>query len=350
MAERVTLKNLAEATGVSVSAVSMALRDHPRISEAKRTEIKRIAAEMGYIYNRQAASLRRGTTDSVSICINDLHNPVFIEFLTAIESEFRRSGKLVLLCNAHEDPEIQASFVRRMLEQGSAGLLLSPVEGTEPAELREIVRDRFPTVFFSRMLEGSDFDHAISDDAGGMQLAVDELVRLGHRQFAWIGGGQRTSTARARYRGFKTALERHGLPCPPEQVERVAETSREAGRQAMAAILKRAPHVTAVVCFSDLLALGAIMACHEAGRRIGKEISIIGHDDLEEASYIEPGLSSVKVAKEEIGRAAARLLLDRIIDPDAPAAREVIAPRLVLRGSTGPCLSADADGLNHFAR
>ncbi|MDV7145110.1 LacI family DNA-binding transcriptional regulator [Tropicimonas sp. TH_r6] len=344
MAARVTLKNLAEAAGVSISAVSMALRDHPRISEAKRVEIKRIASEMGYIYNRQAASLRRGSSDSVSICINDLHNPVFIEFLTAIESEFRRSGKLVLLCNAHEDPEIQASFVHRMLEQGSAGLLLSPVEGTEPAELREIVRDRFPTVFFSRMLEGSDFDHAINDDACGMQLAVEELVRLGHRHFAWIGGGQATSTARGRVRGFEAAVARFGLSCPPEQVERVAETSLEAGRKAMAAILARAPHVTAVVCFSDLLALGALVQCRDAGQRVGEDISIIGHDDLEEASYFEPGLSSVKVAKGEIGQAAARLLLARIAWPDAPPAREVVAPRLVLRGSTGPCRPRKAGG------
>lgn len=335
MAKRITLKQVAEAAGVSVSAASMALRDHPRISEAKRQEIKQLAREIGYIYNRQAASLRRGTNDSISVCVNDLHNPVFIEFLTAIESECRQSGKLVLLCNSHEDAGIQQDFITRMLEQGSAGLLLSPVQGTSASELRDTVRDRFPTVFFSRSLDDSGFDHVISDDAHGVNLAMDELVRLGHRRIAWIGGGQDTSTAHARFKGFEEGLIRHGLENDPRRIERVADTTLVAGRETMATILDRAPETTAVLCFSDLLALGAISVCRDSGLSIGQDVSIIGHDDLEEASYFDPGLSSVKVAKASIGRLAAETLFKRIEAPEIAPMQEVILPSLVLRGTTG---------------
>ncbi|SDI47513.1 LacI family DNA-binding transcriptional regulator [Aliiruegeria lutimaris] len=337
MQKRITLKTVAEAAGVSVSAVSMALRDHPRISETKREEIKALARKLGYIYNRQAASLRRGTNDNISICVNDLHNPVFLEFLTAIERELRQSDKLVLLCNAHEECEIQDSFIRRMLEQGSSGLLLSPVEGTCPDTLRTIVQNNFPTVFFTRRLEDEGFDHVVSDDALGVGLAVDELVRLGHRRIAWIGGGQQTSTAAGRCEGFAAALQKHDLPLTEAMVEKVRETNLEAGRAAMDRILRHAPEVTAVACFSDLLALGAASTCREAGRSVGQDISIIGHDDLEQSVYFDPGLSSVRVAKEQIGRDAARLLLNRIACPEAPPVHETVAPSLILRGTTGPC-------------
>ena len=103
----------------------------------------------------------------------------------------------------------------------------------------------------------------------------------------------------------------------------------------MRMILARCPGVTAVVCFSDLLALGAVTFCREAGKIVGRDISIIGHDDLEEASYFEPSLSSVKVAKAEIGRMAAQALLARIDDPERPPLEVVIPPTLEMRGSTG---------------
>ncbi|WP_078059132.1 LacI family DNA-binding transcriptional regulator [Tropicimonas marinistellae] len=340
MKPRVTLKAVAAAAGVSVSAVSMALRDHPRISEAKRKEIKRLASEMGYIYNRHAANLRKGTNDTLAMCVNDLRNPVFSEFLTSIERHFRLRDKLLVLCNTHEDLEIQTAFIRRMLEQGAAGLLLSPVMGTDPAQLRNILRASFPTVLMSRNLDDEGFDHVVNDDRLSLRLAVNALVELGHRRIAWIGGGQSTSTAQDRYEGYGTALRAAGLPLDPELVLRTPQTTLEAGHNAMAEILRKAPDVTGVVCFGDLLALGAVTACREQGLTAGKDISIIGHDDIEETAYFEPALSTVRVHKDLIGTTAAELLMQRIDTPLAPPRHRVIAPELVLRGTTGPAPGA----------
>lgn len=336
MTTRVTLKNVAAAAGVSVSAASLALRDHPRISEAKREEIRRIAGELGYIYNRHAANLRTGTNDTVSVCVNDLRNPVFAEFLSSIEQAFRQSGRLVLLCNAHEDAEVQAGFIRRMLEQGSAGLLLSPVGGTRPEELRAMVGRSFPTVLMSRSLDDDGFDQVVNDDALGIRQAVRALVDLGHRKIAWIGGGQLTSTARDRLEGYRAGLAEAGLPIDPALILATPHTTLETGRRSMAQILDATPEVTGVVCFGDLLALGAIAACRERGRTVGRDISIIGHDDIEETAYFDPALSTVHVRKNLIGRTAAELLLQRIDAPFAPPASRVISPRLVFRATTGP--------------
>ncbi len=336
MQKRVTLKDVAQAAGVSISAASMALRDHPRISVAKRAEIKQIARDQGYIYNRHAANLRKGTNDTLSICINDLRNPIFAEFLTAIEGEFRLRDRLVLMCNAHEDEATQTAFIRRMLEQGSAGMLLSPVMGTQAGLLRQIVRNAFPTVMFSRSLDDDSFDHVVSDDTLGARMAVEALVNLGHRRIAWIGGGQPTMTGQKRFEGYGSTLRQLGLRPDPKLIDRTAQTTLDAGKQAMTDILSRAPDVTGVVCFGDLLALGAMYACRQAGLTLGTDISIIGHDDIEEASYFDPALSTVRVAKKEIGQTAAQVLIQRIEDPLAPAVHRVIAPTLVLRGTTGP--------------
>ncbi|MFD0979787.1 LacI family DNA-binding transcriptional regulator [Tropicimonas aquimaris] len=331
-----TLKTVAATAGVSVSAVSLALRDSPRISEDKRAEIKRIASELGYIYNRHAANLRTGTNDTVSVCVNDLRNPVFAEFVTSIEEALRESDRLVLLCNAHEEEEVQASFIRRMLEQGSNGLVLSPVAGTRAEALREVVGPQFPTVLMSRGLDDESFDQVVNDDPLGIRMAVHALVQLGHSKIGWIGGGQDTSTARGRFEGFKTGLREAGLPIDPTLVLPTSHTTLEAGRRAMIQILDAAPEVTGVLCFGDLLALGAVSACRERGLEVGRDISIIGHDDIEETAYFEPALSTVHVRKRMIGRTAAELLLQRIDAPFATPVSRVIAPRLVFRGTTGP--------------
>ena len=339
MRKRVTLKTVAQTVGVSTSAVSLALRNHPRVSEAKREEIKQAARSLGYVYNRSAANLRKGKSDIISVCINDMANPVFSEFLIGIEDEFRRQGKLVILCNANEDREIQRDFIDRMLEQGSAGLLLSPVNGTPFSEIEDLVRHDFPTVLFSRSFEHGHFDQVINDDALGVDLAVEELVRRGHRRIAWIGGGQKTSTANARLTGFRRAVRRHGLPAGSELINRTDITSLESGRIAMDELLQITPSVSAVICFSDLLALGALASCRAHGLEAGREISIIGYDDIEEASYFVPALTTVHVDKAMIGRTAAKMLLKRIRKPGNDLETKIIRPRLVIRETVGDAVN-----------
>lgn len=339
MDKRVTLKDVAASVGVSVSAVSMALRDHPRISPAMRKQIKATAAKLGYVYNRHAANLRKGVSDNISVCINDLRNPVFWDILIGIEEEFRKQGKLVVLCNANENLDIQYKFLKMMFEQGSAGVLLSPVAGSDLSEVRAITRDVFPLVLFSRSFDKRHFDQVVNDDALGIQLAIENLHSLGHRRIAYIGGGKLTSTAQNRFAGYIKALQDFEIPINENLIIHCGHTSLPAGQEAMLELLKVKPGATAVVCFGDLLALGAVSACRSARLKVGSDISIIGYDDIEEASFCEPALSTIRMHKQLIGRTAARLLLERINEPGRRPEMRTIKPELVIRNTVGRFLA-----------
>jgi len=329
--KRVTLQQLAQASGVSVSAVSMALRNHPRISPQKRKEINRMATEMGYVYNRHAANLRKSVSNTIAVCVNDLKNPVFMGFLASIEKVCRQHHKLLLLCNAHESTTTQTEFIQKMLEQGAAGLLLSPVIGSKSEELIKYSQQGLPVVMFSRRLKTDYFDTVLNDDAKGVEMAVKALYESGHRHIGWIGGGQQTSTAEQRFESYQETLQELGMIVDDMMVDKTIETTRAAGQDAMKRLLGNCPYMTAVVCFSDLLALGATMACLKKGLNVGKEIAIIGHDDIEEASYCNPSLSTINVPTAEIGEKAAIFLLDRLKHTNRTAQHMTITPQLKLR-------------------
>lgn len=338
MANRPTLKTIADRVGVTVSAVSLALRDDPRISRATRERIQQAAEVLGYVYNRHAAGLRRGDSGTVAVCLNDLSNPFFTEFLGHMEARFREADRMMLFCHAHETPSIQARFIRQMAEHGAAGLILVPVAGTTREDLDgprvRHLRD-FPLVLISRDVADTGFDRVINDDELGIRLLFDHLHDAGHRRFAWLGGGGDTSTARDRERSFRQRMDAAGLPVTIETIHH-GPTSLAFGDAMLERLLALPTPPTAIVCFSDVIAFGALAACYRHGLRPGVDISVTGFDDMGAAAYSAPALTSVRVRTDVIGQQASELLLARMAGERQPPVREVVPPELVVRASTGP--------------
>lgn len=338
MANRPTLKTIADRVGVTVSAVSLALRDDPRISRATRERIQQAAEALGYVYNRHAAGLRRGDSGTVAVCLNDLSNPFFTEFLGHMEARFREADRMMLFCHAHETPSIQARFIRQMAEHGAAGLILVPVAGTTREDLDgpqvRHLRD-FPLVLISRDVADTGFDRVINDDELGIRLLFDHLHDAGHRRFAWLGGGGDTSTARDRERSFRQRMEAAGLPVAAETIHH-GPTSLAFGDAMLERLLALPTPPTAIVCFSDIIAFGVLAACYRHGLRPGVDISVTGFDDMGAAAYSAPALTSVRVRTDVIGQRASELLLARMAGDRHPPVREVVPPELVVRASSGP--------------
>lgn len=334
MTKRTTLRDIAEELGLSVSSVSLALRAHPRISAATAESVRQAAVRLGYIYNRAAADLRRAESHLVAVCLSDLSNPVFNEFLVQIEDELCTRDRKVFLGVARESLDQQRRFLQTALEHGVGGIVLCPVHGTRPADLDMLLprgpgaAPIVPTAIFSRQVEGVALPQFLNDDPLAGRLAAQCLIEAGHRRIGWIGGGQDTSTARGRFGGFRAALEEAGLPPP---LVRHGPTSRAFGRSAALDLLQGSDAPTGIVCFSDLLAFGVLSAIRERGLEPGRDVSLVGCDDMDEAAFTWPGLTTVSVDKSEIGRAAARCLLG-----EAPAQVSVLPPRLIRRGTVGP--------------
>jgi DNA-binding LacI/PurR family transcriptional regulator len=319
---------------VSTATVSLALRDSPLVADATRERIKEHARTIGYIYNRRAASLRTSRSGIVGVVVHDIMNPFFAEILRSIESELDRSRQTFLLSNHYDQLEKQRTFIDTLLQLGADGVIMSPAIGTPAADIQLAEANGLPAVLIARSVEDADVPVFRGDDAYGIGLATNHLISLGHRRIAMIGGTDQTSTGRDRYRGYVMAMEAAGLPV--ETRWRIpGPRTKQAGFEASQQFLALKDKPTAAVCWNDLVAIGLMNGIARAGLVPGVDVSVTGYDDLEEAAIATPALTTVWNGQREVGRRAARTLLDRLNGVEVHGGQELIRPELHVRQSTG---------------
>lgn len=327
---RVTFRDLAESLGVSKATVSLALRGSPAIAASTRARVRDKAREMGYVYNRVAAGLSAGRIGAIGISVHDLANPYFVRVLDAIEGALNLNGKMSFLCNARESPERQDIFIEKLAQHGANGLILCPVAGTGAKTIGLLRRLGLPTVVIVREIPGGEFDFVGNNEARALRLAASHLIAHGHRRIAMLGGNAPVYPARRRRAGFRAATNEAKLTpanCPIIN----CDTSAAGGEDATQRALTRDPPPTAFACFTDQIALGAISAL----RKAGQNAAVVGCDDIDESGRAYAELTTVRVEKETIGRAATEILIRRMEKPDAPRQRLIMEPRLIVRRSCG---------------
>lgn len=321
--------------------MSLALRDSPLVADATRDRIKDHARAIGYIYNRRAASLRTSRSGIVGVTVHDIMNPFYAEILRSIESELDRSRQTFLLCNHYDNVEKQRSFLETLLQLGADGVIMSPAIGTPPEDIELAEQNALPVVLVARAVEGADVPSFRGDDAYGTGLATEHLISLGHTRIAMVGGTDQTSTGQHRYEGYRDAMLKHGLT--PRADWRIAgPRTKAAGFEAAPAFLALADRPTAAVCFNDLVAIGLMNGLAREGYVPGVDISVTGYDDLEEAVIATPALTTVWNGQRDVGRRAARALIDRLDGIEVKGGQELIHPELKVRQSTGAPVERDA--------
>ena len=335
---RVTIKDVAKHLNISVATVSLALRGDTRIAEKTRKSVRDTAKELGYTYNRQAANLRMGRSNTVAICINDLYNPIYNKVLIGVEERLNQEGWMLLLCNAREDVKRQHQFLKKVREMNAAGVLLAPVPHTTSDDIKNTL-GKMPIVLFNRSLPGEDFDSVISNDVVGIKLVIDHLHFLGHRHIGWIGSNLSSSTGQSRFEAFKVFMAAYGLSTEERMMAFIANTRSE-GYEAARRILKASPETTALACFGDPMALGALAFARDYERESGRKLSVTGYDDGDEALFSAPRLTSVCQPKEKMGAMAADRLLEKIKpaagEMDSNFHKQIVDPTLSIRESTFP--------------
>ncbi len=327
------MSTIADALGVSTATVSLALRDSPLVADQTRDRIKAHARTIGYIYNRRAASLRTSRSGIVGVVVHDIMNPFYAEILRSIESELDRSRQTFILSNHYDQVEKQRVFIDTLLQLGADGVIMSPAIDTPPEDIRMAEDNGLPVVLVARTVHGADVPVFRGDDAYGIGLATDHLIGLGHRRIAMIGGTDETSTGRERYRGYVVAMERAGLEVKPEW-RLPGPRTKQAGFEITGSFLALKDKPTAAVCWNDLVAIGLMNGLARAGLTPGVDISVTGYDDLEEAMIAMPALTTVWNGQREVGRLAARALLDRLSGAEVETKQKLIRPELHVRQST----------------
>lgn len=332
MDRRPTIIDVARHAGVSKSTVSLVLRNSLAVRAETRTAVQRSIVELGYVYNRAAATLRSSNAGLIGLVINDLRNPFFAEFATSLQMALAARGYAAVVANTDENPALQARVVGAMIEHGVAGLIVSPAYGEDDTTFAAIARAGVPTMQVLRKADPRTglFPFAAPDYERGGRLATEHLVRSGATRIAFLGGLDGREVTRARMSGYCAVLarsEREPLFLP-------GRATRAFGRDAAARIATDHPEVDAVICFNDLVALGLLSGCAEIGRAVGPGFRIIGFDDIEDCALTFPTLSSVRCDIAGFGVMIAETVLRWLEQGTIPAPVTRTAVELVVRGSS----------------
>src|SRR5262245_29479155 len=306
-----TLNDVARLAGVSRATVSLVCRDSPLVAEATRQRVKEAMQQCGYIYNRTAASLRTSRTNTVGLIVPEISNPVYGDILAGIEAALDPLGKLILLASTGESLTRQEHFLQRMLEIKVDGIILSGATGTTLNAVDTCVAADVPVVQVLRQFDATVLDYAGTDNLRGFQAATEHLLRLGHRRIAYLGSSVAVSVNMERQTGYTRALLNAGIASDEHLVRACPPRHNDAARATLA-LLKLAIPPTAIVCFNDVTACGATLGIYELGLEPGKQVSVIGFDDIEAAANWRPALTSMSIRASEIGYDAGVLLARKI--------------------------------------
>jgi len=329
---RVTLTDVAKDAGVSRATASMVLNDSPLIAQATKERVRASFARLGYVYDRAAASLRKNQSLAVGLVITQLSNPYFAEFVEGIQSELDDRGMDVLLGISAEDRARQRRVLVSMSERRVDGVVVIPAHQSEPADFAGL---HMPIVMLARRVKGFDTDYVGGDNYAGSVAATNHLlVTHGARRPAFIGGHVYASAREERLGGSLSAAGVLGIKVPVRN-QPACVPDRVVARNVAAELIARDPKVDAIVCFNDAVAFGVVDAVADAGLQVGRDIRVIGFDDVKDAERARPALASVSVPAETAGRRAAQLLLKRISGSEAGPQGLILPAELMPRESCG---------------
>ena len=334
---RVTLMDVARHCGVSRATVSLVLNDSPLVAAKTRDRVRQAMTELGYVYNRAAASLRTQHSDAIGVVLTNITNPYFAEFATGLQDVLTSSETVPLLAVSNEDRDLQYRLIKSLVERNVDGIVLVPARGTTPDDLPNLLGT--PLVLLARRLPGMDVDYVGAQNRDGGYAAAEHLYSHGCRRIAFVGGFTDSSAREERASGVAAFLNDHGLTLGADHSV-VCEPARAQAREVAMGLLTKNPgvdglHVDGIVCFSDVVAFGVLDAIADTGRSIGSEVRVIGFDDVHDAGLNRPSLSSVAVPARETGRRAAQLVLERAAGSTEATVREEFPTKLEPRETCG---------------
>lgn len=333
---KVRLAEIAERAGVSVSTVSRVLNEKAGVNPLTRKQVLTALDVLGY---DRPARLRPRAAGLVGLIVPELENPFFPTFAQLVETNLARHGYTPVLCSqtlggVHED-----DYVRILLEHGVAGIIfvsgIHARSDCDPERYRRLAQLGLPFVLVNGYHEEIPAASFSTDDRAGMDLAVAHLASMGHRHIGLALGQPRYTPVQRKEAGFRDAMHRHVPGVHDQDLDATIEfTTFTLEGGTLAARLLVARGVTAVICGSDIMALGAIRAIRQVGLRVPEDVSVVGSDDGVLNEFCDPPLTSLRQPATALATAVCRALVDQIGGQQIPATDLLFQPELVVRSST----------------
>ncbi len=333
----VTLQHIADKLGLSRTTISLALRNHPRISARTRKKVADSAKRLGYEPDQIARTLATGRSNLIGVVVPNTADHVYAEVFRGIEEAAQGAGYHVLLSNGSFDAEQTADRIREMMRLKIAGIIAAPpfidASATLPSFWKQIKRSAFPFVLLNRELNPPQFHQVTIDNKGGIRLAMEALSSLGHCRVAYITGSVDVTPIRQRYETFRELCLTYGFDTDPHLIER-CELSAQGGFEGCAKLWARVrKKPTAIMVFSDTPSLGVMRFLGENQIRIPQDVSVLGFDGTDSSEFSQISLSTVSTPMFEMGKQAFRLLDEEMERPQPRPRSIVLAVQLVLRES-----------------
>ena len=335
---QVSITDIAQVAGVSISTVSRALQDNPRISAERRAVIHGLARSMGYRPSQVARSLVTGKTRTLGVVVTDVTDPFVAEVMKGAEAAGRAKGYTLLFAMSNHDPEQEMQAHEMLRErQVDAMIVISSRAASRYLELRDeraANQDKaVPLVLVNNSLSGPLIYSVCTDHRSGAREVMRYLTQMGHRSIGFVAGPENGRSARERAEGYLEGLQTHGLPSRPELV--IPGLGRlDDGLEALRLLLSRRDPPTAVFCYNDLAAIGLLSAAARLGVRVPDDLSVVGYDNILMSAYTTPTLTTVEQPKQQMGRHAVELCARRLAGEEVP--NMVLTGTLVIRESCGP--------------
>jgi LacI family transcriptional regulator len=332
--QKVKVGDVAKAAGVSVATVSRAFNLPLMVREDAREKVFKAAKELGYVPNSAAKALRSQKTHIIGVVIPSLDHAIYAQLVNSLQAVMEKSGYVVYVLSCGFDSFEMYDRVKLLIERGAEGLVI--VGDVIDQDLEKYILDRqIPVICTYSYLEGRSFPFIGFDNYQATQSLLQHLITQGHQNLAMITGPVKgNDRQQARLNAFIDTLSAHSdlTYC---HVECKDSYSIEIGANYVDDILEQQPSTTAIVCNSDVLALGVLARCREKGIDVPKEITVVGYDNLELTKFVSPTLTTVSIPAREMGELSGKALLKYLTEA-TPIAPKLLETKLLIRESSGP--------------
>ena len=337
----VNIRDVARQAGVAPITVSRVINQPESVTPATRERVLRVIADLNYVPNTLAKSLRSRQSHTLALMLSDITNPFWTTVARGVEDAASKHGYHVILCNTDEDPVKEAASLTLLLQRRVDGIIIAPTTN-EHQRLAALKRQQTACVLIDRRVDGFKADTVYGDSAEAARQLVDHLIGLGHRRIALINGPAAISSARDREAGYRAALKMRRVPVD-ESLILSGEFKQSSGHQLAQRLLARQPRPTAIFAANNFIAVGVLQVLHAAGLRLPDDMSLVCVDDVPYASVVDPFLTVAAQPAYDMGATAARLLIERLVAGRNLRPRTVVLPpELIIRRSSGP--PADQSG------
>lgn len=331
----VTIKDLAKALGISPSTVSRALKDHPDISPETKKAVRDLAEKLNYHPDPIALSLKKKQSRVIGVMVPEIVHYFFSTVISGIEDLAYDSGYRVMICQSNEHFGNEVKNIEALLASRVDGILVSvSKETTSFRHLEQVLEQRIPLVMFDRVAPDLPVDKVTVDDFQGAYEAVSHLIEMGCRRIVHYATSSHLEIGKQRLEGYLKALREHHLPVREEDILR-CDLWEDAEKNTVG-IMQRAEKPDGIFAVNDFTAVSTIKTLQKLGYRVPDDVAVVGFTNGQIADVVTPALTSVEQFGYHLGKTAAKMLLDRLKDPEKiiPPRRETIKTKLIVKESS----------------